>query len=351
MKPRSARTGDSSGLESALADWARGAFKPVYLFAGEDTLRKEETLKKFQGHFFGKSSPEMNTDIFEGGTAAAGHILTAVRTFSLLGDRRLVLVKRAQDMPAAEINPLADGIPSLSGPNCLVLLLDEKAKETSVLVQAVKSAGSVMTFWMPFDNQLPAWVQERARSLGKSISTETAKTLVENVGPSLPDLLQELEKLSLQLKGKSTIDMADVESIQSDTRVLQYMELDRALWRRDRAKVLSLLETLRHQGQKSEGFPPRLAGIYRKLFLAKALISEKNSPDDVCNQFRIKSWQLKNEFLEALRSYTWDELLGCMEAVLEAERDFKTGRMEGDSGMTLLICRLTKTEEEAGLLR
>ncbi len=336
-------------LEQAAAQWDKGRFHPVYLFAGPDALQKEDALKRLREKLLGPDESGLNVDRFDGDAASAGEILTAVQTLPFLGGRRLVLVRRAHDMPAAETNRLADALPSLPPTNCLVLLWDEKADARHALVQAVNGAGLVLTFWTPFENQLPRWARDRARALGKALSWEAAQALVEAVGGNTQDLSQELEKLALYVGDRAEIGVDDLEGVTSEGRPLQFMELDRALWRRDRLKTLELAEILRAQGEGPEALLPQIARSYRRLLLGKALLAEKKTDvPELWNQLRIRSRDTQAEFLEATRSRSWEELLEVLERLLRAEQDLKTGRGDPDANLTLLLSWLTE-ERRGGL--
>lgn len=329
----------SSGpsIESVSAGWAKGAFHPVYLLAGPDALLKEEAVKKFQEAFLGKADAGLNMDRFDGETASAGQILSALKTFSLLGDKRLVIVRRAQEMAPSETNALADGLTALPEGNALVLMWEKKADERSVLVQAVKSAGIVLTFWPPFENQLPRWVQDRGRSAGKSISLEIATALVEIVGGALPDLVQAVDTLALYAGDRAAIEPKDLDILQTETRTLQFLELDRAFWNRNKAKAIETVRHLMAQGQDPTYILVQIARVYRKLFLAKAIQAEQKSLDAVWDQLRIKSREPQRELTEALSAHSWEDLMRALETILEAERDFKTGRRGGEAGLTSAV--------------
>jgi DNA polymerase-3 subunit delta len=327
-------------VESLAAGWAKGVFHPVYLFAGPDTLGKEEALKAFQKAFLGPSDPGLAVDRFNGETANAGQILSALKTFSLLGDRRLVLVRSAQALEPPETNALADGLTGLPEGNSLVLLWDAKAEDRSVLVQAVKSAGISLTFWTPFENQLPRWVQDRARTLGKGIAPEAAEALIDIVGPNVADLAQALETLSLYVKERPALRSEDLKVLQSEGRSLHFLELDRAFWRRDTAKALELIRVLAAQAERIELLLPMLARIYRKLVLAKALLAEKKTMDEVWIQLRIKSREPQRDFSEALSGHSNEDLLRALETVREAERGFKTGALGGETDLTRVVYSL-----------
>jgi DNA polymerase III subunit delta len=337
---RAAKSADLK-YDQLAALWAKGTFHPVYLLAGPDTLLKEEALKNFQKLFLAGDDSGLNIDRFDGDTSAASEILGAFRTLAFLGGRRLIVVRRAQELSSAEANLLADGLAAPSE-NALVLLWDEKADNLNVLVQSVKSAGVVCTFWAPFENQMPAWIQDRAKSFGKGMSFDAARALLDAVGPSLPELAQELDKLSLYARDKKNIELSDVEALRPDNPALQFLEFDRAFWRKDVPEFLHLMEIRRAQGDPPEVLISHMVRIYRKLFFSKTLLAEKKvSREDVASQvMRIRTRQPQEDFMTALNGFSWEDLLEGLESLLKADRDLKTGRLDPDTGLTALAYRL-----------
>jgi DNA polymerase III subunit delta len=329
--------------QSLLALWEKGTFHPVYLFAGPDTLQKEEAAALFQKKFLAGDDSGLNVDRLDGQSASAGEILNAFLTMGFLGGKRLVLVRRAQELAAAEALRLADGLAAAPAGNALLLFWEDKLDNRSVLVQAVKSKGMAVSFWPPFENQLPGWAQERARAAGKELAPEAARALVDLAGGQLPDLAQEIDKLVLYAGGRKVITEADVEALAPEGRALAFLEFDRAVWRGDAAEVLRLLESRRAAGEPPEAVLAALARIYRRLFLAKTLLAEKKaSREDVLRDVvKTKMRRPQEEFLEAVSAASWTRLLNALEKILDAETDLKTGRLDPDTGLTLLLRDLT----------
>ncbi|MBK8871229.1 MAG: DNA polymerase III subunit delta [Elusimicrobia bacterium] len=331
---------------SALAqDWAQGAFHRVYFLAGPDTLTKDDALQKLKKAFLGPDPAGMGLDVFDGNDASAGAILSAVNTLPFFGGRRLVLVRRAAEMATADTNRLADGLASIPASNALVLLWDEKPDARSVLVQAARSAGVVLTLWPPFENQLPGWVIARAESLGKSMDRRAAQALVEQAGPALPDLVQELGKLALYAKDRPALTLADVAAVVGDKSSLRFMEWERALWRKDRARSLSIVEVLRAQGEPAEKLLPQLIRAVQKLCLGKALMSEKNmSKKQVFDRLWIKLQDTQAEFERAVAGWTWNDLLRALDRLVEADVSLKRGRGHPDADLTRAVWALTEND-------
>lgn len=334
----------SENLASLSAQWAKGTFHPVYLLAGPDTLQKDEAVAVFQKHFLSGDTSGLNVDRFDGETAQAADILGAWRTMAFLGGRRLILVRRAQDLPKGEANLLAEGLASPPTGNTLILLWDDKADNLNVLVQAAKSAGIVAVFWAPFENQMPGWIQERAGILGKSMSFDAARALLDVVGPNLAELAQEVEKLALYAKDKKAIELSDVEAIAPESTSLQFLEFDRAFWRRDKGEILRMLEMRRSQGDPPEILLSHLVRIHRKLLSAKMLLAEKKATREEIGfqMLRVKMRDPQEEFLQAITAFSWDQLMGGMEKLLQTEWDLKSGRLDPDVGLTLLVSGLMR---------
>jgi DNA polymerase-3 subunit delta len=327
----------SSDISSLSAGWERGLFHPVYLFGGPDALQKEEAVESLKARFLKGGDSGLNVDKFDGETADAAPIVIAYQTAPFLGGGRLVVVRRVQELAPAEAEILAEALGSPSPSNCLVLLWEGKPDGRTSLVRAAREAGPEVTFWTPFEDQLPRWIAARVRSGGKTISAEAAEALLELTGPSLPDLAQEVEKLILYVKDRPLIALSDVEACGGGNRTLGFMEWDRALWRRDRAKSLEVMAFLKAQGQAPEALLARLARAFQKLILGKALKAEGTPPTEMWNRLGIRVRGAQGDFESAVESRGWEDLMRVLEKLSEADGNLKSGRMDPDSGLTLLV--------------
>lgn len=329
-------------LSSINKDWAKGVFKKAYLLGGPDLLTKEEAVAQLTKRFLGPDPSGMGMDSFDGNEASAGAILSAASTLPFFSGRRLVVVRRAERLTAGESALLADGLSSIPETNCLVLLSETKPDSRAVLVQSVLSVGAVTTVWPPFENQMPAWVMERVESLGKKMDRETAQTLLDTVGPSLSDLVQEIRKLELFTKDRPLITSEDVTRVCGERISLRFMEWERALWLRQRGKALALLETLRQQGEPVMALLSQVTRAVQKLVLGKTLFHEKKiTRMDVFKQLKIGLLDAQNDFFKGLDGWTYDDLLKALDELVTADVNLKSGRTSPDADLTRLVCSLT----------
>jgi len=325
--------------------WDKGEFHRVYVLAGPDTLARDEAFEKLKAAFLGADG-DMNLDLFDGNEADAGKILSAAATLPFFGGRRLIAVRRTDGLGTADMNRLSDGLDGLPAVNCLVFLWDERPDQRTVLVQAVKGAGAVAVFWPPFENQLPQWVSDRAARFKKRMDRAAAEALLEAVGPRLPDLYQEIAKLALYVKDNPAITTADVAALRGERVSFQFMEWERALWRRDRAKSLAVLTAQKELGESPEALLPQVVRAVQKMWMAKALFQERRGDDRaVFEALRVKSLDVQRDLRASLPRWTWDELLRATDALVEADLAMKTGRGDPDADLTRVVLSLTKSEE------
>lgn len=329
---------DAAALARA---WEKGEFQRVYLLAGPDTLTRDESFGLLKEKFLGPDGA-MNLDLFDGNESGAGPVLSAASTLPFFGGRRLVALRRADELGTADMNRLADGLGGLPSTNCLVLLWDERPDARGVLVQAAKSAGTVAVFWPPFENQIPQWIVDRAGRFQKRMDRTAAQALLDAVGPSLPDLYQEIGKLALYVKEKPAITVEDVAALKGERVSFQFMEWDRSIWLRDRARALDILTVQRNQGETSEGLLPQAIRAIQKLWMAKALGQEHRGQErEMFERLRIKSLDVQRDLRTALSRWSWDDLLRATDTLADADIAAKTGRVDTDAELTRVVWSLT----------
>jgi DNA polymerase III delta subunit len=162
-------------------------------------------------------------------------------------------------------------------------------------------------------------------------------------GAQPAELAQEIEKLCLYVKDRPRISDEDVRAtVQNQRGELNFLEWDRALWRRDRTQALKLMEILRAQGQPPEALLAQLSRAFQRLLLGKALFAEKVDRQEIWGRLWIKLREPQAEFSEAVNRFTWDDLLAGLRRLRQAEWSLKTGQGAPEADITLLVCALTR---------
>lgn len=111
----------------------------------------------------------------------------------------------------------------------VVPALDRQAKN-SAWCKAIHACGEVFELKPPYDNQMPEWIMQRARSKGIHIDLQAAQFLTERTEGNLLAADQELEKLSIRFKQQENIDFGTIEaSVAQSARYSHFLLVDACL--------------------------------------------------------------------------------------------------------------------------
>ena len=78
----------------------KGPLAPVYLVHGDDQRLADKAYKAVEARVLADGQPEFNADYFHGRDADPDLILAAANTMPMMADRRLVAVRRVEEMKA-----------------------------------------------------------------------------------------------------------------------------------------------------------------------------------------------------------------------------------------------------------
>ncbi len=186
---------------------------PIRVAFGKSTFLRREAVERMIDIELAGGERGMNLSRFDGPECSAADVLDDVRTYSLLGDRRVVVVDDANAFITAHRKTLEKFAESPPESGCLILICDSFPGNTK-LAKKVKAIGESLVFEPAKGKQLVSWIIQRCQqAYDKKISYATATSLFEHAGGSEASLDQELAKLSLFVGGSPEITLESVESL------------------------------------------------------------------------------------------------------------------------------------------
>ena len=121
----------------------------------------------------------------------------------MFAERQVVLLKEAQQMK--DIERLESYVESPL--NSTIFVVGYKGKtldKRSKLYKLLKKSAEIFTAEKIKDYKLQEWISEYVGSLGYKINSKAIGLLAEHIGNDLSRIVNEIEKLALNLKGKKT---------------------------------------------------------------------------------------------------------------------------------------------------
>jgi DNA polymerase-3 subunit delta len=286
---------------------------PVVLLSGDGFLT-EEALARLRSEVDADPLAEVT---FDAGAPAA-EIVNALRTPSLLGGRRPVVVHGAQALNKEQTSALEAYLESPSPHSVLVLVASGRTK----LGDAVKRTGTVVALEAPRGRRLVGWIRQRGRERGLRIDDRAAWTLIDAVGSELRDLDAALAQVASALPAGAPVGGADVRNLfprLADERVYAFTD---AVGERRLDGAMTALRRLLEQGDEPLMILGALVAQLRRLLVARGVVDA--GPRAVGELLGLPEWRAERVHRQA-RSYREDELVAAIATLASADVDMKGG--------------------------
>ncbi|MFC1884740.1 DNA polymerase III subunit delta [Thermodesulfobacteriota bacterium] len=215
--------------EKILAQIDKGLFFPVYFFYGQGEFRMERLLARMKEAFVPPSARDLDLHIYYGGKQGSPdytnpvNIIDAARSFPFLAERRLIIVRRADDFNTADLDYFLEYLEDPVDTSSVIFQV-YNADFRKKFYKMIKKNGIAVNFKVLYDNQILPWILRLAKEKGIDIERKACEYLQETVGNKLRDLNSELEKIHL-LYGNSRVGIEEVKSIAIHSKKYSVFEL------------------------------------------------------------------------------------------------------------------------------
>ena len=252
--------------------------------------------------------------------AADAHaIMNALGTGSLFDAGRLVIVPDADDAKEPSLSAIARWAENPT-PDTRLVLLCTTPSGAKRIAKALGDAAEIRT---PDDVppwETPGWVVKRAKALGRKMTPDAAKALVEAIGTDLRELSTAVEQLSASSDPRTAIDVAAVSAQFRgiESRIHEFVD---ALFDRDRAQALRRLRALMSHGESPILLVASIAAQLRILAMLSG--TERRPAVAIAKELGIKEGPVKRAMRRS-RNFTPDELRRAYRLVADADLAFKS---------------------------
>lgn len=311
----------------------KGEIAPVYYFHGDEPYLIERGVKRLMDRALPAESRDFNMDVFYGKESKGDEIATAAQTLPMFAERRLVLVRRSNELSVVAQENLTGYLADPSPSTCLIFE-GEKIDQRKKFFLEIKKNGNLVECKRPYENQLGPFIREEAAAHGKKVEPAAIEMLVYLIGNNLQELAAELEKVTTFIGGRDIIKVADIREIVSDTRVDSIFELTDSVGRKDLARALRSLNTILRDGEAPLMVLAMLARHFRQLWKVKELCDRGVPSPEIGKAAGINPYFLKG-IMEQARNYRIPEFKWIFERLFATDLALKTS---GGKPVSLMEC-------------
>lgn len=303
----------------------------IFLY-GPDTYRLSKKLNDIVDEYKKRKSGDfLVVDALADGKEK---FFSALGQNSLFQEKKFIVVK----------NPIANkefkeellermGSVEKSGHN-IVFCQEGKVLKTDRLLSAFKKGAQVMEFCPLGGEKLAAWIIAEFATVGCEIDRLAAMSLAQRAGSDLWNLANEIQKTAHFL-GPGPITAADIENNTTTAGELNIFATIDAIAQRDKKQALSLIKEHVSKGDHPLYLLAMVAGQFRNLLLVKTCIEGGGSVAGL----GIHPYVLSKTMTQA-RRFTADEIKKIYGLICGADLDIKTGRVDPEAGLDLLLAQI-----------
>ncbi len=259
-------------VEKIIGDWKNKKFKPVYWLEGEEPFFIDEVVDYAEHKILSEAEAQFNLTIFYGKDADWPSVVNACMGYPMFGERKVVLLKEAQQMK--DIDRLENYIQKpLSSTVLVVSYKDKKLDSRTKFSKAVKQHGELLSTKKIYENQLPEWTKQLIESFGLSINHTALLLLVDHIGNDLNRLKNEIKKISINLNNKKIITEDDIENYVGVSKEFNVFELQDAISQKNFSKAIRIIQYFQSNPKAAplQLILPTLYNYFTKIYTAASL--------------------------------------------------------------------------------
>jgi len=220
-------------------------FKPIYFLHGEEPYFIDAISNAIIENSLDEAERDFNQAIVYGKDSDVIQVISQAKEYPMMAQRRLVVVREAQDLK--KIEELAS---YMEEPNeSTVFVINYKFKKfdsRKKLFKAAKKNGIVYQSDKIKEYNLFGWINSYVKDRGYSITPKASELLVEFLGDDLSKVINEFNKLEILVEKGTTINEVHIEENIGISKDYNVFELVNAIAIRDVTKANVIINYFDH---------------------------------------------------------------------------------------------------------
>jgi len=224
---------------SIIKDIKNKKIAPIYFLSGDEPFYIDKISKVIENDVLSEDEKGFNQSVLYGNDVEMSDIIGMAKQFPMGAERQVLIIKEAQHL-SRTIDQLESYAANPQPTTVLVFnykgkTLDKRKK----IYKEIQKNGVIYESKKLYDNQIPDWIEDNAKSLGLSIEPKAKFLMAEFIGNDLSRMENELEKLKIVV-GEGLITSEVIEKNIGISKDYNNFELRKAVETKDAAKAFKI---------------------------------------------------------------------------------------------------------------
>ncbi len=309
----------------------------IYLVYGTEIYLKNRRIAEIKSQNVINNSL-MNEVVIKGKTGRVENIIEEGETHPFLSDKKIIIVKDSELFVAGrkdESHKLAKWLES--APEYVCLIFDEtKIDKGNRLFKTLRTLGQVEEFSKASDAQIASII--RTEFNNPKVDNRVLQHFISKMPNDITYILLEFSKL-LSYCGIKPVSISAIDEICVAALEQQIFGLTQHIFNHDTATAINFYHELIYKKESPISMLGLIASNYRNIFQVKDLARLNHPNRDIANKLGLRDFVVR-DYVNVSKQYKYQEIKDALKLCLDTDKNIKTGLVEAEKGVELLIFRL-----------
>ena len=315
-------------------DMKTGQLNHIYLLYGEEAYLRKQYKNRLKEAIIGDDS--MNYHYYEGKGVTIGEVIDQAENMPFFSEKRLILMENTGLFKGGG-EELSEYLKS-PAQTVYFLFVETEVDKRSKLYKTVSAKGCAVEFGIQDENTLKRWVLGMVKRENKKISEPALNFLLEMTGTDMENIQKEMEKLFCYCMDQDAITERDIVQICTKRISSHIFDMINAIADRKQKKALELYYELLALKEPPMRILFLITRQFNLLLQVKELAGKGYQGRAIGEKVGLPGFVAGKYVTQASR-FQKEELRETVEACVEAEEAIKTGRLNDNMSVELLIVK------------
>lgn len=317
-------------------------FSNIYLFTGEEKFLIEAYLRKIIDIIFEGQDKMMNLDQFNLDNKDIDKIESSLETLPFFADKRIVVLenldlfgtknKSRNERIIAAITKLSD--------STICFVIEDKIDKRNKLYKYINKNGTVLEFYFLTEKKLIHYAAKELAKANIKISSSDGKFFIDTVGYELRIISKEVSKLIDYVGDHEIATKTDIETVCTKHLEAKIFELVDAVGTKNRERALFLYQDMISLKEQVTRILFMISRQISLIYEVKLMKEKRTTNNVIAKTIKVPEFVIKKLVTQS-KKFSHDEIKSTIKQLVELEYEFKQGRINLETGIELMIIKLS----------
>lgn len=305
----------------------------IFLY-GEDTYRMREKLKEIIERHKKIHKSGLNLKYFDDFT----NLKDGIRQTSMFKEKKLAVISNVFASPDFKEKFLEDKKDFLNSEDIILIYEEKDFNKNNSLFKFLKKNAKSQEFKFLTGQRLKTWIKKEFDRYGAKIDLKALEKLIKYIGNDLWQMSNEIKKLA-SFRNNKIVKVEDIELLVRSKIETDIFKTIDAIAEKNKKQALNLLHKHLEKGDSPLYLLSMINYQFRNLLIVKDFIEKYKPYDVILKKSGLHPFVVRKTYYQS-QKFTFQELKKIFQKIFKADLDIKTGRIQPETALDLLIAEI-----------